>query len=82
MAEELCDMPECKAPLGADSKFDRYYKKRVCGSCFEKMFREAEINGHGEWYEKNYNKTDYPPEFWRKVGAFVDLSQIENKAYK
>lgn len=77
-----CEVAACGIPLVGESFYDKYFKQRVCPSCFERNFREAESSGFGEWFEANYAKDAYSPEFWRKVGAFVDLSKIEpKKAY-
>ena len=78
-----CEVADCGVELIGESFFDRYFKKTICSSCWEKNFRFAEDNGFGEWFEKNYNESAYPKEFWRKVGAFVDLSKADpGSAYK
>lgn len=69
-----CEVAECGVPLIGESFFDKYFKRRVCPACFENAFKESEQHGFGEWFEANYKKDSYPPEFWKKVGAFVDLS--------
>lgn len=74
-----CEVAECGKGLVGGSRHDKYFKKFVCVSCFEKHFRAAEESGIGDWFEANYEKTAYPPEFWRKVGAFVDLSQCKSQ---
>lgn len=70
-----CEIAACGAQLSGGSYYDLYYKRRVCVSCFKQAFDLAKDNGFGEWFENNYKKEDYPPEFWRSVGAFVDLSK-------
>lgn len=74
-----CEIAACGVPLIGDSVYDKYYKKRVCPSCFENIFNESRTHGFGEWFEANYKKEAYPPDFWRSVGAFVDLREAENK---
>lgn len=81
MSESKCEISACENVLGADSYYDSYYKKRICPDCFSKAFQLAKDNGFGEWFEKNYNKADYPPEFWKSVGAFVDLSKTNMDPY-
>lgn len=79
-----CEVAACGIELIGESVFDRYFNIRVCKSCFDNHFREAEEHGFGEWFDgggnkkkANYEFSDYPPEFWRKVGAFVDVSSCE-----
>lgn len=74
-----CEVASCHAVLSGKSFYDKYYRKRMCPSCFEKAFRTAEQSGLGEWFEMNYKESDYPRSFWDKVGAFIDLSKCAPK---
>ena len=84
MDQNICEVAACGNSVAGDSVFDKYFKKCICVPCYRQNFKFAEDNGIGDWFEKNFadNKTAYPPEFWRKVGAFVDLSKTDQRAYK
>lgn len=77
MPDAICEIAGCGNSTTAESVFDKYFKKSICMECYAKHFRTAEESGWGEWFDSNFkdNKTAYPPEFWRKVGAFIDVSK-------
>jgi len=75
MPDQICENAGCSNSTASGSVFDHYFKKRICAACFQKNFDTAQVHAFGEWWEKNYNQADYPPEFWRSVGAFIDLSK-------
>lgn len=77
MDEGTCEISGCGSTSNQTVR-DSYYKKNVCSNCFQTAFKIAQENGIGEWFEKNYDKKDYPAEFWKKVGAFVDLSATKS----
>lgn len=74
---ERCESTECSAPLIGDTYYDHFYKKRLCPSCFQRAFAVAKDHGIGEWFQANYDKSDYSEEFWKSVGAFQDLKHCD-----
>mgnify|MGYP001584484578 FL=1 len=49
---------------------DDYNEDTICENCFNDRFAKAMKEKNGEWFENNFNKSDYPANFWKKVGAF------------
>ncbi len=45
---------------------DNFREQTICEICFNKRFAEELKAKHLEWFEKNFNKEDYPPTFWKQ----------------
>lgn len=70
MSAPICGLSGCTNQL-SQSRYDGFFKRTVCLTCFEKNEQHAEESAWGEWYEKNYKESDRQRSFWDRVGAFI-----------
>ena len=47
---------------------DDYYHRTICEDCFNNQFTVELKARNKAWFKANFNKEDYPAEFWNKFG--------------